>query len=80
MIVDQGRIGSKIFYSNQTHKQIITSCLQHRGDARKSKASSLAFLIVDEGLQSSLMMTSFALLAFEPFDHASKEFWESTSK
>jgi hypothetical protein len=49
MIVDQGRIGSKIFYSNQTHKQRITSCLQHRGDARKAKASSLAFLVVDEG-------------------------------
>jgi hypothetical protein len=40
---NQGMIGSKIFYSNQTHKQAITSGLHHRGDMVKSKASSLAF-------------------------------------
>jgi hypothetical protein len=41
---------------------------------RKSKASSLAFLVVDEDLQLSLMMTSFVLLASESSNRASKEF------
>jgi hypothetical protein len=44
-IIDQGMIGSK-FYSNQTHKQTNTSCLQHWGDAVKSKASSLSSMKV----------------------------------
>jgi hypothetical protein len=35
-----------MYYSNQTLKQANTSGLQHRGDAVKSKASSLAFLML----------------------------------
>jgi hypothetical protein len=48
--VEQGMIGSKIFYSNQTLKQANTSGLQCPRDAVKSKAPSLAF--------SSLIKTS----------------------
>jgi hypothetical protein len=43
-------------------------------------ASSLAFLVVDEGLQLSVMTTSIVLLASESSGRASKEFWESTTK
>jgi hypothetical protein len=77
MIVDQGRICSKIFYSNQANKYFKSLTPKRRDEVQ---GFVFSFLVVDEGLQLSLMMTSFVLLAFEPFDHASKEFWESTSK
>jgi hypothetical protein len=49
---------------------------------RRGEVQGFVFslIVVDEGLQLPLMMTSFVLLASEPFDRASKEFWESTSK
>jgi hypothetical protein len=78
--VDQGLIGSKIFYSNQTHKKGNTSGLQCQREVVKSNTLSFAFLIVDEGLQLSLMTTSLALLASQPSDYASKGFWESTTE
>jgi hypothetical protein len=77
MIVDQGRIDSKNFYSNHASKYF-RSLTPKRCD--EVQGFVFSFLIVDEGLQLSLMMTSFVLLASEPFDHASKEFWESISK
>jgi hypothetical protein len=44
--VDQWMVGSKIFYSNQTIKQVNTFGLQCRRDSVKSKALSLAFLLL----------------------------------
>jgi hypothetical protein len=46
--VDQGLTSSKIFYSNQTHKQANTLDLQCRREEMKSNSSSLTFLGVDE--------------------------------
>jgi hypothetical protein len=45
-IIDHGMIGSKIFYINQTLKQVNISGLQCRRDAMKYKASSLAFSLL----------------------------------
>jgi hypothetical protein len=39
-----------------------------------------SFLVVDEGLQLSLTMTSLGPLALEPSNCASKGFWNSTTK
>jgi hypothetical protein len=44
--VDKGLTRSKIFFSNQTYKQAITSGLQCRRDAVKSKALSLSFFLL----------------------------------
>jgi hypothetical protein len=51
--------------------------LKRRGEVQ---GFVFSLIVVDEGLQLPLMMASFVLLASEPFDRASKEFWESTSK
>jgi hypothetical protein len=77
MIVDQGRIGSKIFYSNQASKYFRSLTPKRRGDVQ---GFVFSLLVVDEGLQLSLMMTSFVPLTSKPFDRPSKQFWESTSK
>jgi hypothetical protein len=44
--VDQGTIGSKIFYSNQIIKQVNSLGLQRQRDTVKYKASYLAFLLL----------------------------------
>jgi hypothetical protein len=47
-VLDSQRMIYSKFYSNQTHKQTNASCLQHQKDMTKSKATSLAFLVVNE--------------------------------
>jgi hypothetical protein len=78
--VDQGMTGSKDFLS-QSNTQA-SNCFISSTSKRYGEVQGFAFtcLIIDKGLQLSLMMTSLVLLACKPFDRASKEVWESTTK
>jgi hypothetical protein len=76
MIVDQGMIGLK-FYSNQANKQFMSSTPRRRSEIQ---GFVFHYLVVDEDLQLSLMMTSHVFLASDPSDHASKEFHDSRTK
>jgi hypothetical protein len=72
-------VGSKIFYSNQitqTGNCFMSSMPRRRGEVQ----IFFSCPVVDEGIRLSLMMTSLDLLASESSDHASKGFWESTTK
>jgi hypothetical protein len=68
----------KILYQSNTqaNKYFMSSMSKRRDEVQDFV---FHFLVVDEGLQLSLMMTSLVLLASEASDHASKEFSESTT-
>jgi hypothetical protein len=55
--------------NTQTIKQFMSSMPKRRGEVQ---GFVFSLLVVDEGLQLSLTMTSFVLLASEPYDRASK--------
>jgi hypothetical protein len=77
--VDQGMVGSKIIYSNQITQT--SNCFMSSSPGRCGEVQRFvfSFLVVDEGLQLSLTMTSLDLLASESSDRSSKGFWGSTT-
>jgi hypothetical protein len=76
--IDQGLTDSKDFLL-QSNTQA-SNCFVSSTPKRRSEIQGFLFtyLIVNEGLQLSLMMTSLVLLSCKPYDCASKRFWEST--
>jgi hypothetical protein len=71
--VDQGMTGSKIFYSNKITQ--ISNCFMSLTSKRRREVQGFVFscLIVNEGLELLLTMSSLVLLACKPSDCVSKK-------
>jgi hypothetical protein len=78
--VDQGMTSSKDFLSQSNTEA--SNCFISSTSKRCGEVQGFVFtcLIIDEGLQLSLMMTSLVLLTCKLSYHVSKEGWELTTK